>query len=38
VSFTSAATEQVIDGFGPNKSSEDPFDALVGLLSMIETV
>ena len=25
-------------GFGPSKDSEDPFDALVGLLSMLEVV
>jgi len=25
-------------GFGPSKSAEDPFDAMLGLLSMIEVV
>jgi hypothetical protein len=32
------AKAQVIDGFGPKKSGEDAFDALVGLLAMIEVV
>ncbi len=30
--------EQIIDGFGPSSSGEDPFDAVVGLFGMIDTV
>ena len=29
---------EIEDGFGPRKSGEDPFDAVVGLLGMIETL
>jgi hypothetical protein len=29
---------QIMDGFGPSKDGEDPFDAVVGLLGMIATV
>jgi len=36
--FTAEARHQILDGFGPSKSGEDPFDATVGLLSMIEVV
>lgn len=28
----------IADGFGPRKSGEDPFDAVMGLLGMIEVV
>lgn len=28
----------IIDGFGPRKSGEDPFDAVIGLFGMIEVV
>ncbi len=38
VSFTDDAQKEILDGFGPLDSGEDPFDALVGLLSMIEVV
>lgn len=31
-------TEQVLDGFGPSPSGEDPFDAVVGLFGMIDTL
>jgi hypothetical protein len=27
---------RVGDGFGPSKSAEDPFDAMLGLLSMVD--
>ena len=29
---------QILDGFGPGRDGEDPFDAVVGLLGMIATV
>ena len=29
---------QIEDGFGPSKSGEDPFDAVIGLLGMINTI
>lgn len=38
VSFAGDVLKELLDGFGPSKSGEDPFDALVGLLSMIEVV
>jgi len=38
VSFADDARKNLLDGFGPSVSGEDPFDALVGLLSMIEVV
>jgi hypothetical protein len=38
VIFTAEARHEILDGFGPSKSGEDPFDATVGLLSMIEVV
>ena len=31
-------SEEIADGFGPSKHAEDPFDALLGLLSMVEVV
>ena len=31
-------TEQILDGFGPSPSGEDPFDAVVGLFGMIDTL
>ena len=36
VNFTDELQETLLDGFGPSASGEDPFDALAGLLSMIE--
>lgn len=33
-----ALTEQILDGFGPSPSGEDPFDAVVGLFGMIDTL
>jgi hypothetical protein len=38
VTLSDAVRKNLIDGFGPSKSGEDPFDALIGLLSMIEVV
>jgi hypothetical protein len=38
VSIADDARKTLLDGFGPSKSGEDPFDAFVGLLSMIEVV
>lgn len=38
VSFESALAAQIADGFGPLDRSEDAFDALVGLLGMLEVV
>jgi hypothetical protein len=38
VIFTAEARHCILDGFGLSKSGEDPFDATVGLLSMIEVV
>jgi hypothetical protein len=32
------ASIQLSDGFGPSKAGEDPFDAFVGLASMIEVI
>ena len=31
-------TEQILDGFGPSPSGEDPFDAVIGLFGMIDTL
>jgi hypothetical protein len=31
-------TEQILDGFGPSRSGEDPFDAVIGLFGMIDTL
>ena len=36
--FSSVAKAQLTDGFGPKESGEDPFDAFMGLLSMVEVV
>lgn len=36
--LSEAATHVVLDGFGPSEAGEDPFDALVGLLGMLEVV
>ncbi len=36
VTFSDSLVEQLCDGFGPSKDAEDPFDALLGLLSMLE--
>lgn len=36
--LTDELSAQVVDGFGPSKDAEDPFDALLGLLSMVEVV
>lgn len=30
--------EQILDGFGPSPSGEDPFDAVAGLFGMIDTL
>jgi hypothetical protein len=38
VTFCADARKQLLDGFGSSKSGEDPFDALIGLLGMIEVV
>jgi hypothetical protein len=38
VEFTARAQAELFDGFGPRKLGEDPFDAFIGLLSMIEVV
>jgi hypothetical protein len=38
IQFSSAASAALADGFGPLKSGEDPFDAALGLLGMIEVV
>ena len=36
VEFTSACRDQIEDGFGSDRAGEDRFDALLGLLGMIE--
>jgi hypothetical protein len=38
VSFSQEAAKSIDQGFGPRKDGEDAFDALAGLLSMIEVV
>jgi hypothetical protein len=38
VSFSERMHTAIGDGFGPHKSGEDPFDAFIGLLGMIEVV
>jgi hypothetical protein len=38
IQFSDAMRGAVADGFGPLKSGEDPFDAALGLLGMIEIV
>jgi hypothetical protein len=36
IRFSDAMRDALVDGFGPLKSGEDPFDAALGLLGMIE--
>jgi hypothetical protein len=36
--LSSTAEAQLADGFGPKESGEDPFDAFMGLLSMVEVL
>jgi hypothetical protein len=36
ISFSDTTREYLLDGFGPSPSGEDAFDALLGLLKMIE--
>jgi hypothetical protein len=38
ISFTDRMRNAIDDGFGAHKSGEDPFDAAMGLLGMIEVV
>jgi hypothetical protein len=38
VSFSERMHNAIDDGFGAHKSGEDPFDAFIGLLGMIEVV
>jgi hypothetical protein len=38
VSFSERMRDAIDDGFGAHKSGEDPFDAAIGLLGMIEVV
>ena len=38
IEFSDAMRDALVDGFGPLKSGEDPFDAALGLLGMIEVV
>jgi hypothetical protein len=38
VVFDNATLQQIDDGFGPSKDGDDPFDALVGLCSMVDVV
>ena len=38
VTVSPALAERIADGFGPAKSGEDPFDALVGLFGMLDVV
>jgi hypothetical protein len=38
VFFRKKLEEAVLDGFGPGESGEDPFDAVLGLISMIEVI
>jgi hypothetical protein len=38
IEFSDAMRDALADGFGPLKSGEDPFDAALGLLGMIEVV
>jgi hypothetical protein len=30
-------TEQILDGFGPSRSGQDPFDAVAGPFGMVDT-
>ena len=36
VELDDALRARIADGFGPSKNAEDPFDAMLGLLSMVE--
>jgi hypothetical protein len=38
VELASQLTAALEDGFGPSKDAEDPFDAVVGLMSMLEVL
>jgi hypothetical protein len=38
IALTTELTSLIADGFGPRPSGEDPFDAVLGLLGMIEVV
>lgn len=38
ITFSPDAQAALVDGFGPSKRGEDPFDAILGLLGMIEVV
>jgi hypothetical protein len=38
VTLEAALIETLEDGFGPSKDAEDPFDSLIGLLSMLEVL
>ncbi len=38
VRFEAGLSARIADGFGPSDRSEDPFDALIGLLGMLEVV
>ncbi len=38
VVFQAELAAQVADGFGPSERAEDPFDALIGVLGMIEVL
>ena len=38
VAFSEELTTQIEDGFGVRKAGEDPFDALTGVLGMIEVL
>ena len=38
IEFSLELATQIDDGFGVSKSGEDPFDALAGILSMIEVL
>jgi hypothetical protein len=38
IQFSDATRDALAEGFGPLKSGEDPFDAALGLLGMIEVV
>ncbi|HTR16896.1 MAG TPA: hypothetical protein VMI52_07680 [Acetobacteraceae bacterium] len=38
VTFSADAAAQINDGFGVRKAGEDPFDALAGLLGMVEVL
>jgi hypothetical protein len=38
IAMEASAKAAIVDGFGPSKDGEDPFDATVGLCSMLEVV